>query len=147
MFNIVITLLVWYLISKAVETHHYNSIRKRENLYKSLPVLTSYKIFPISKYKDATLVYAEYSAANDYFKKSVVSFLSFFGLNIVTYEKLLDRARREAILRLKEKCKNYDAIINLKLETVEINSSNNTVNKRIKGLQVLVSATAVNFAN
>ena len=147
MLSIIFSILVWYIISKAVEVDHYKSIRRREKELVNLPAFTSYKIFPLSKYKDATLVYSEYAIANDYFKKIIVGLLSFFGLNIVTYEKLLDRARREAIIRLKEKCKNYDALINLRLETVEINTSNNTANKNIKGLQVLASATAVNFTN
>ena len=56
----------------------------------------------------------------DYFKRIVTSLRNFFGGNIRGYETLVDRARREAILRLKESCPDATQIVNLRLETSSI---------------------------
>ncbi|MCI5168030.1 MAG: YbjQ family protein [Candidatus Electrothrix sp. GM3_4] len=43
-----------------------------------------------------------------------------FGGNVRSYETLVDRARREAVLRMKESCPKADQIINLRLETSSV---------------------------
>ena len=45
-----------------------------------------------------------------------------FGGRVTSYETLLDRARREAILRMKEEAKelNAELVFNIKLETSSI---------------------------
>ena len=43
-----------------------------------------------------------------------------FGGRVSAYETLVDRARREAILRMKEEAKGADIILNMRLETSSI---------------------------
>ena len=138
-------LFIGFLISKVIEFLHFHSIRKREKKLLSFPVTSEQKTFCDKKITRGKLVCAEVSLATDYYKRFVALILSLFGLNIVVYEKLLDRARREAILRLKEKCKEYDAIINLKIDTVRIYSRLLGKKHSTICLQVLVSGTAINY--
>ena len=55
----------------------------------------------------------------DYFKAIVSAFHMLFGGRISTLEPLLARARREALVRLKEDAERagYDGIVGLRLET------------------------------
>ncbi|MFT6733724.1 MAG: hypothetical protein ACJAS9_001914 [Polaribacter sp.] len=48
----------------------------------------------------------------DYFKRFLAGLRNIFGGRVVTYESLVDRARREAILRMKEKCPAAPSLIN-----------------------------------
>lgn len=144
---IIASVFIAYVISYFVESLHYMDIKRREQQFVKLPMVSSEKVFDGYHIIQSDLVYSEVALATDHFKRFMLSILSLFGLNIVCYEKLLDRARREAILRLKEKCLAYDAIINLKMETVEICNTNLGNQNSIKGLQVLASATAVKFEN
>ncbi len=65
--------------------------------------------------------------------------INFFGGNITVYESLVDRARREALLRMKESAKDASEIINIKIETSSI--TKNT--KGIGAIEVLAYGTAI----
>lgn len=69
------------------------------------------------------LVIGSVVIAQDYFKMIVARVLSLFGKNLTTYETLLDRARREAIVRMRTeaKAKGYNHIYGLRLEVSNIN--------------------------
>ena len=58
----------------------------------------------------------------DYFKSAAAALRSFVGGRVSAYESLLERARREAILRMKEDARRHGAkmIFNVKLETASI---------------------------
>ena len=70
--------------------------------------------------------------ASDYFKQFVAWLRSLFGGHVASFESLLDRARREAVLRMKENAQKQGAniICNVKFTTASINkdaSSSSTV--------------------
>jgi uncharacterized protein YbjQ (UPF0145 family) len=65
----------------------------------------------------------------DYFKRFAAALRIVFGGRIKAFEPLMDRGRREAILRMKEvaAAAGYDAIINVRLATSRIaNASGST---------------------
>jgi len=117
----VVIILIGYLSGKAVEKKHYSSIRKREALTRKFPV-TGVKALPQSAVA-GDLVVGHVVLSPDSFKSFLMGFYDFFGGRIRSYESLLDRARREAILRMKEQAiaKNAKMVINMKLEEVPIN--------------------------
>ena len=65
-----------------------------------------------------------------------------FGGNVQSYETLVDRARREAVLRMKESCPHADQVINLRLETSSITKGKG---KQVGAVEVLASGTAIYF--
>ena len=71
---------------------------------------------------DCTLVGGNVVISVDYFKRVVAGLRTIVGGRITTYESLLERARREAILRMKEdaKAKGARFVVNVKLETASI---------------------------
>lgn len=120
------TLILCYFTGSIIEKNHYKSIRKREiNLYK-FPCISSGKMIASSpRVKNAYLVSSSVVIACDTFKVFVASLKSFFGGNVSAVESVIDRGRREAILRIREQALRMraKAIINLKIETVMLNSS------------------------
>ena len=72
---------------------------------------------------EAQLVMGSVVIASDYFKQFVAWLRSIFGGHLSSYESLLDRARREAILRMKEQAQKQGAniICNVKFTTASVN--------------------------
>jgi uncharacterized protein YbjQ (UPF0145 family) len=82
-----------------------------------------------------------HSPAQDYFKRFLASLRNIFGGRVQSYESLLDRARREAILRMKAEARalGADMVFNIKLETASIyKGKRNTIG----AVEVLAYGTA-----
>ncbi|MEG2885479.1 MAG: heavy metal-binding domain-containing protein, partial [Acinetobacter sp.] len=60
--------------------------------------------------------------SHDYFKYIIAQIQNFFGGNLTTYESVVERARREAIVRLKQEAEKIGAkhIMGLRLSTTEL---------------------------
>ena len=76
----------------------------------------------------------------DYFKRFIAGLYLFFGGRVTSYEPLLDRARREAILRMKESCPEAAQIINLRVETSLISKG---AKNKIGSVELLAYGTAI----
>jgi len=117
-----VLLAVGYGFGRAAETKHYASIIKREKqFHKILVVATKYPP-AVNPPPTTTLVTGSVVISIDYFKRFAASLRNLFGGPIKSYESLLDRARREAILRMKEQASSLGAsmIFNIKIETASI---------------------------
>ncbi len=135
-----ILLLIGYISGTLIEKRHYKSIREREEELKALPTTTHKRPLYEEDIKSCKLVNGSVVISIDYFKKFLASLINFFGGNISSYETLIDRARREAILRLKEDAKDASEIINLRIETSSI--TKNTKNS-VGAVEVLAFGTAI----
>lgn len=100
---------------------HYKSIREREvKLYKQPHINFSKNVNISQPVKNAQLVSASVVIGCDYFKVFLASLRNIFGGNVSAYESVLDRGRREAILRIRESAYRMraDLVMNIKIETV-----------------------------
>lgn len=88
---------------------------------------------------EGELVLGSVVIAQDYFKMIIARVLSIFGKNLTTYETLLDRARREALVRMRTEAqaKGYNHIYGLRLEVSNINQLGSMV-------EAIAYGTAVN---
>lgn len=127
------------------ERNHYRSIQKREAEQIQRPLINFGKNYN-PDYQDyhGELVTANVVISIDYFKKFVANISNLIGGRVVSYETLLDRARREAILRLKESCPDAEIIINTRFETSSISKS---AQNSVTGIEVLVFGTALYRVN
>jgi uncharacterized protein YbjQ (UPF0145 family) len=84
----------------------------------------------------------------DYFKRVIATLKGLVGGRIKTYEPLLERARREAILRMTEEAQaqGYDAVFNVRLETSRLANARGD-GKGTAGVEMLAFGTAVRFAS
>lgn len=83
----------------------------------------------IAEETQGVLVMGSVVIAQDYFKMIIARLLHLFGKNLVTYESLLERARREAILRMKLEAQflGYNQVYGLRLEVTSINITGSMV--------------------
>jgi len=133
-------LVASYLIgTKIIERRHYKSIKAREKEFSSMPTLNTSETGE-DDIKECWLVSGSTVISIDVFKKVIANFLNFFGGRVLTYETLLDRAKRESVLRMKEKARmqNADGILNLKIETSSINKGT----EKIGSVEILAYGTA-----
>jgi uncharacterized protein YbjQ (UPF0145 family) len=118
---VAVLVILGYVFGKHAEKKHFKSIIEREKIMNALPAMAS-RIPPQDATYQQTLVSGNVVVANDYFKTFVAGLRNFFGGRISTYETLLDRARREALLRMKEHAQEIGAelVFNVKYETSSI---------------------------
>lgn len=133
---------IGYIIGTATEKRHYRSIEKRESEMAHLPLLNIGKMAEERPIEGSRLVTGSVVISIDYFKRIVAQLINVVGGKVISYESLVDRARREAILRMKEKAGDSDYIMNLRIETATIGNSANAKNG-IGSVEVLVYGTAV----
>lgn len=122
--TILIVLGFTYITGRIIEKNHYKKIKQREiALFKQPNINFSAKNWKIDKkVKKVELVTGEVVISGDYFKNFVASLKNIFGGRLTTFESVLDRGRREAILRMREKAKYANFIINTRIESVMLNN-------------------------
>jgi len=141
-------LMVAYFIGSRIEKTHFASIREREADAHGFPVV-SFDTMPKDwNVNSAQLVSGSVVISLDYFKRVIAGLRSLIGGRIKTYEPLLDRARREALLRMTEEARSqgYDAIFNVRLETSRLANSTRG-GKGTAGVEMLAFGTAVKFVS
>lgn len=140
-------LVVTYFIGTALERRHYASIRERESRWRNLPAITIRSIPSHWQVIECTLITGSVVISVDYFKRFLAGLRMIFGGRVKAYETLLDRARREALLRLKEDAveRGCQAVVNVRLETCRL--ANARKSQSIAGLEVLAFGTGVKLLN
>jgi len=98
--------------------------------------------------KSSELVMGNVVISQDYFKRFAASIKGIFGGNIRVFEPLLERARREALIRMKgvAHARGYDTIINVRIETARLASSRRD-GKGTAGVEILAFGTAISLSN
>ncbi len=132
----------WW-IGSVLENRHYKSIRAREAELIRLPAVPIRTPVAGRVIVDARLVTGSVVVSNDYFKKFIAGLRKIFGGRLRSYESLIDRARREAVLRMKESCPDADAILNLRLETSTI--SRTSRDGGMGAVEVIAYGTAIRY--
>jgi len=135
-------LVLGYFIGSYLEKKHYRSIIKREAELNKLPAVAS-KILPAGSASfEQRLVLGNVTISVDYFKRFIATLHNFFGGSVTSYETLLDRARREALLRMKSEAKKLNAglVMNVKYETASIYKGSGS---GVGSVEVLAYGTAM----
>lgn len=98
----VILMTVGFVAGRLLERAHYASIRRRERELQDVLAFTMrFPPDPV-RTQDAVLVSGTVVVTSDYFKTWVAGLRDLVGGRSRGYETLMERARREALLRLKE---------------------------------------------
>lgn len=129
-----------FFFGRYIEKNHYRSIVQREA---EVFVPISSRRFPATSETEidrGEMVLGTVVVSVDYFKRVLSALINLFGGELRPYETLLDRARREAILRLVESCPDAAEIINLRIETSSISKG---TNKNIGCVEVIAYGTAI----
>ena len=112
---------VGYAAGTFAEKRHYRSIHAREQALLRLPAVTTRTShYTDAQIESADLVLGSAVISVDYFKQFVAVLRKIFGGTVRSYETLLDRARREAVLRMKEVAGDAVVIVNVRIEAAPI---------------------------
>lgn len=127
------------------EKRHYKKILEREDFLGSIPVITGRWQEALEENDRGQFVHGSVVVGSDYFKTVAAQLKSLFGGRLKTYESLLDRGRREAIIRMKEQARQRGAykIINLRIETSSIGDANSGGKRFLPCVEVHCYATAI----
>ncbi len=135
-------LALGYGFGRYTEKRHYKSIISREKQLNRIPAVAQ-RFPPVAvKPYEVELVAGNVVISVDYFKRFVAGLRNLIGGRMTSYESLLDRARREAVLRMKEHADQLGAqmIFNIKLETSSIHKGRKN---SIGSVEVLAYGTAL----
>ena len=101
---------------KTLEYLHFEDLAKRERRLRRLVALTTRRVPADWRVEEATLLTGTVVISLDYWKRFAAGIRQLFGGNVRSFETLFERARREALLRLKEAAaaKGCDALIGLR---------------------------------
>ncbi|MEE9321282.1 MAG: heavy metal-binding domain-containing protein [Granulosicoccus sp.] len=134
----VVLLVGGYIFGRLAEKRHMKSIIKREAINNALPAIAS-RHPPTDQPYHQHLVGGSVVIGSDYFKSFMSGLINIFGGRVTPFETLLDRARREAMLRMKEEARRYNAayVFNVKYETTRVATG------KVAAMEVFAYGTAM----
>ena len=134
--------LVGLIVGKGIEMHHFRRLDEREKNYRDM-VMTNLKTIP-TQFENAQpfLVMGSAVIATDYFKVFAAGLRTLFGGEMKSYITLMERARREAVLRMLQQAKEQGAkvIWNVRYETT---CTGGQQRKKPGGVEILAYGTAL----
>jgi uncharacterized protein YbjQ (UPF0145 family) len=118
-------ILLGFFVGKALEKRHFLSLQEREAKLQHILLSANRQPPPHFSGQPFRLVSGSVVISGDYFKIFVAGLKSLIGGRLPSYETLLERGRREAIIRMKEEAAQYgaQAIFNVRLETSTLNQN------------------------
>ncbi len=135
-----VLLLIGLIFGRMNEASHFSRLEREETELADI-ITVNLKTVPQELAPGAELVSGNVVVAVDYFKIVAASLKMIIGGRLRSYESLLERARREAIIRMKHEARamGANAIYNVRLEFSAIGSQP----RRIGGVELLAYGTAV----
>lgn len=123
-----ILLVITFITGTLIEKKHLKSLEMRENTLPKVPVINFDRHTFNQPVETVNMLSANAVIGADYFKTVLSNLVSIFGGNISAIENVLQRARREAVIRLKQQSFGADFLANLRYETTILTdaSSRNT---------------------
>lgn len=108
---------VAFFTGSIAEKKHYQSIRTREAKIDFIPMITVDESELCDGMQRAEMVVGGVVVSCDFFKTTIAGLVTVFGGNISAIESVIDRARREATLRMQEQAQGADMLANVRLQT------------------------------
>ena len=129
-------------VGRFLEAKHYRSIKKRETDFFNQPAVTGEFYDDDFEISQSEIVVGSVVVSIDRFKRFLAGWKLLFGGEIRSYSPLLDRGRREAVLRMKESAPHAHIFVNCRLETSTIASGRG---QALGTVEVLAYATAITY--
>ena len=143
---VAVFLILGFTVGTVRERRHFASLTRRECQFTDVGIVNLKTVTHPETVRSAVLVSGDAVIATDYFKGFAARLRNIVGGEIRSYETLMERARREATLRLLQHARDFGAteVWNVRYETSNIRSAG----RRNPGVSVEVFAfgTAVTRA-
>ncbi|MEE2788966.1 MAG: heavy metal-binding domain-containing protein [Myxococcota bacterium] len=137
-------MILGYVVGRRRESAHYRRIHHWERKFRSQPAVTGTFMQPDRPIEHASLAVGSVVISVDYFKRFVAGLRALTGGEVKSFSSLIDRARREAIIRMKKSAPEADIYINVRLMTSTI--SGESANQSLGTVEVVAIATAIHYA-
>lgn len=139
----VFLLLLGITIGRAREARHFRSLDQREADNRTVPVDNRKRVDRPEEVTDATLLCSQVVIATDYFKSFAMALRNLVGGEARSAERLMQRARREGLLRIIEQAHDmgYHEVWNVRYQFSNINMMSR--NRGAMQVEMFVYATAV----
>jgi len=135
--------LLGLVVGQILERRHYRDIVRREAQSEHVPVTTESKLWDSTRgVAETRMVTGVVVVSVDHFKRFLAWLRGLFGGEVIVYSSLIDRGRREAILRLREEFPSADIFLNLRFTTSTIASGSG----RMGTVEVMATATGVRYS-
>jgi len=132
-----------YFIGGLIERRHIASLEEREAKLQHI-LTTQTRSFPmlVSHQTPPTCLIGETVISSDYLKTFLAFFRNIFGGEVKSFRTIMERARRESLLRVKEQAQElgYNALCNVRFDTADVAGSGSR--KKIVMASIVASATA-----
>ncbi len=128
-------ILIGAIAGGRAESRHLRQLDVKEKELADVPI-TDLKTFAgtVDASCGATMVMGNVVIASDYLKSFLARIKSLLGGELTSYQSLMNRARREAIVRVKTEARSlgHNAVANLRIDFCQVGA----------GIEVLASGTA-----
>lgn len=137
----ILLVVVGFFSGSIFEKRHYASIERREKELRPIPVTNVREFDTAREIVASRLVMGSVVISVDAFKSMVGGLQSFFGGRVSSYETLVDRARREAVLRMMDEATGAHVLVNLRIETSAVGDPGESASS----IEAVAYATAVEY--
>lgn len=133
-----------FVIGRWREKLHFKHLDRREAELRHMVASNVRQVPTSATAQIGQVVIGQAVIASDYFKSFVAQFKKLLGGELTMFESLLERARREALIRMLEEAEQLGAnqVINVRLQSSNIGSANSR-NKVRAMAEVLAYGTAI----
>jgi uncharacterized protein YbjQ (UPF0145 family) len=110
--------VIGWLVATWFERQHFKDMARREIPLEPI-LLNTFKKPPPCEPERTTMVVGSVVVAHDFFRTIVIAIRKLIGGNIAPYERLVQRGRREALIRMKEEAEflGLDKVVNVRFST------------------------------
>jgi uncharacterized protein YbjQ (UPF0145 family) len=140
-------LVLSLIIGGTIERRHFRNLDAREAEHSGF-LITQVKSYPgaVRGPSPPTILCGEAVISSDYLKTWLGGIRKIFGGEMKSYQSLLVRARREALMRVVEEAHRlgYNAICNVRYASTDISGASKRKNKAVM-VTILASATAYHY--
>jgi uncharacterized protein YbjQ (UPF0145 family) len=140
-------LLGAWVTGSLIERRHLNKLLLLESGSRDVLAVTIEDVPEGWLVESCDLVMGNVVISLDYFKRVMASLKAIVGGNIRAYEPLLERGRREALMRMKAeaRARGHDTIINVRIETAALAKARSD-GKGNAGVEILAFGTAISLS-
>lgn len=136
-------IVVALITGSVLEKRHYASIDRREKNFGRIALISGKKYPRERPIAEARLVSGSVVISYDHFKRFLAGLRMIFGGEVKSYVSLVDRGRREAILRMKAAFPDADLIVNMRIETSSISKGKRK--RSLGAVEVFAYGTAIRY--
>lgn len=143
--SIVFLLVLGFTIGGWTERRHFRSLDRREREMGDIGIVNLKTVTNPETVRTATLVTGDAVIATDYFKGFAAGLRNLVGGELKSYQTLMQRARREATLRMLSQARELGAaeVWNVRYETSNIRSSSTQKNNPGVSVEIFAFGTAI----